>query len=306
MFLITVLLLITGVVFILGAREWGAGLDQNAQFASRSALAEVERRANSPFNRFDTWFRNTDIGKKLEIQIARAGMKVPVAVFALMILVTAVVAIIFVGRILAPLFGVLAAVLVGFLFITFLKRREERRREEFIAQLPELARVLSNATQAGLALPTAIAMAADELDDPAGAELQRAAHNMRLGKSFEGAIADMRERMPSREIGVLISTLLIASRSGGALVTALRNISDTLEQRKETRREIRTILSETKGTAWALLTMGILALFGLNALNPGSVEKMLESLIGVGILVAVATLFTVGMVIVQRMTKINY
>lgn len=306
MFMITVLLLITSVVFILGAREWGVGLDQNAQLASRSALAEVERRANSPFNRLDVWFRNTDIGKKLEIQIARAGLKIPVALFALMVLVSGAVAIVFVGRILAPLFGLLAAVLVGFLFVSFLKRREERRKEEFIGQLPELARVLSNATQAGLALPTAIAMAAEELDDPAGSELQRAAHSMRLGKSFEGAVADLRERMPSREIGVLISTLLIASRSGGALVTALRNISDTLEQRKETRREVRTILSETKGSAWALLIMGILALFGLNALNPGSVGEMLESVIGIGILIVVAVLFTVGILIVQRMTKINY
>ncbi|MBB6170663.1 tight adherence protein B [Nocardiopsis mwathae] len=306
MLLITVLIAGTGILFILAAREWGAGLDQNAQMASRSALAEVERRANSPFNRFDTWLRRSDIGKNLETRLARAGVKMPVTLFALLIIVGGSLAIIFVGQLLAPLFGFLAAVLVGFLFLQYLKRKEERRKEEFIAQLPELARVLSNATQAGLALPTAIAMAAEELDDPAGSELRRAAHTMRLGKSFDAAIADMRERMPSREIGVLVSTLLIASRSGGALVTALRNISDTLEQRKETRREIRTILSETKGTAWALLVMGVLSLFGLNMLNPGSVGAMLDSLLGIILLAVVGVLFTIGFIAVQRMTKINY
>ena len=52
--------------------------------------------------------------------------------------------------------------------------------------------------------------------------------------------AGPRGRLPSREVAVLVSTLLVSARSGGSLVTALRDIADTLEARKETRREVRT------------------------------------------------------------------
>ncbi|MDA8372082.1 MAG: type II secretion system F family protein [Nocardiopsaceae bacterium] len=305
MLLILVLLAATGIVFAFAAREWGVGLDQNAQLASRSALADVEQRAASPFTKFDVWLRRSELGKKLEVRMARAGLEIPVAVFVAAMTIAALAAVIFVGRILAPVFGVLSIGLVAFLFFSYLQRQEDRRKEEFITQLPELARVLSNATQAGLALPTAIAMAAEELDDPAGSELRRAAQSMRVGQSFDAAIEEMRQRMPSREIGVLISTLLIASRSGGALVTALRNISDTLEARKETRREVKTILGETVSTAWAMLFMGVGSLFLINMLNPGVVRTMTESAAGIVVLVLAGTLLTAGFLGIRRITRID-
>ncbi|WP_393916496.1 type II secretion system F family protein [Halostreptopolyspora alba] len=306
MLLITVSMLVTGVFFVLAAREWGIGSDQDHMLASRSALEKAERRANSPFSRFDSWLRRTDIGKNLERRLNRAGMRIPVALFATIILAVGAISTFFVGRLLTPAFGFLSAFLVIGLFISYLNRQEERRREAFISQLPELARVLSNATSAGLALPTAITMAAEELDDPAGSELHKASQQMRLGQSFDSTIAELRERMPSREIGVLISTLLIASRSGGALVTALQSISDTLEARKETRREVKTILGETTGTAWAMLVIGVGSLFLINTLNPGVVERMTQSIVGVAILIIAGFLFVVGFFAVRRITKIDF
>ncbi|GAA3754736.1 tight adherence protein B [Spinactinospora alkalitolerans] len=286
--------------------DLGQGAAQRRQLAARSALAEVERRANSPMARFDVMLRRTDLGKKIEQRLARAGVKVRVATFVLLMAAVSIIAVIFVWRTLAPIFGIAALIGVGLGFFAYLKRQEERRKEAFTAQLPELARVLSNATSAGLALPTAVDMAADELDDPAGTELRRAARSMQLGQPFEAAIGDLRERMPSREIGVLISTLLVASRSGGALVTALRSISETLESRKETRREVRTILGETTATAWALLTMGIGSLFLINMLQPGAVRRMTESLPGLAVLGIGLSLFVIGFIAVRRATKIDF
>ncbi|WP_233515007.1 type II secretion system F family protein [Marinitenerispora sediminis] len=304
-----VILLLSAVM--LAFAVWGIvvfvdGVAQRRLLASRSVLAEVERRANSPLARLDVALRRTEFGRAVYRRLARSGVRVRVSTFLLLLLGAIVAAIVFVWQILAPLFGLLSAGLVAFLFLAYLRRQEERRTEAFTAQLPELARVLSNATSAGLALPTAIDMAADELDDPAGAELRRVVESMRLGQSFEAAIEDLRQRMPSREIGVLVSTLLVSARSGGALVTALRTISDTLESRKETRREVRTILNETTSTAWALLVMGVGALFLLNAMMPGTVEAMVESPFGLVILALALSLFVTGFVVIRRMARIDF
>ncbi|WP_084468867.1 type II secretion system F family protein [Nocardiopsis trehalosi] len=296
----------TLVIGVLGVREYAEGAFQRRKLAQRSALAEVERRANSPMSRFDSALRRTDIGRKIERRMISAGVRVQLSVFVIAMAVAGLLAIVFVWRALAPVFGIVAAVGVVVGFFAYLKRQEERRKEIFTAQLPELARVLSNATQAGLALPTAIDMAADELDDPAGAELRIAARSMQIGQPFEEAIADLRDRMPSREIGVLISTLLVASRSGGALVSALRSISQTLESRKETRREVKTILGETTATSWALLTMGIGSLFMLNLLQPGAVLTMTQSTPGLIVLGLGLSLFVIGFLAVRRMTKIDF
>ncbi|CAM3819420.1 type II secretion system F family protein [Nocardiopsis gilva] len=283
-----------------------AGAQQNRALRARSAMLEVEARANHPLERFDVMLQRTEIGKKIGLRIARAGVNVRTSTFVLLMSAAGVVAIVFVWQALAPIFGILSAGLVGWLFFSYLKRQEERRKEEFTAQLPELARVLSNATQAGLALPTAVDMAADELSDPAGTELKRMARSLSVGQSFDSAAKDLRERMPSREIGVLVSTLLVAARSGGALVTALRNISTTLEERKETRREVKTILSETTATAWALTAMSVGSLFLVNLISPGVIRTMTESLGGQVVLAISCSLFLVGVVLVRRITKINY
>ncbi|GLU47765.1 type II secretion system F family protein [Nocardiopsis ansamitocini] len=304
-----VILLVTMASLIVAV--WGFvvymdGVGQRRLLAARGTLSEVERRANTPMARLDVWLRRSELGRRMEIRLARAGVKVKVSTFVVALSATAVCAVVLVWQILAPILGVLAAGLVGFLFLAYLRQQEEKRKEAFTAQLPELARVLSNATQAGLALPTAIDMAADELDDPAGSELRRVARSMKVGQSFESAVSDLRDRMPSREIGVLISTLLVSARSGGALVTALRSISETLENRKETRREVRTILSETTNTAWALLTMGVGSLFLLNLMMPGAVGRMTASPAGLAILGVSLSLFTIGFVTIRRMSRIDF
>ncbi|TDQ49253.1 type II secretion system F family protein [Actinorugispora endophytica] len=303
---ILVLTAATLAVAVWGLVVYTDGVAQRRFLASRSVLSEVERRANTPMARLDVWLRRTEPGRQVEVRLARAGVRMRVSAFVLLLAGTAAAAVVLVWQILAPVLGVLAAGLVGFLFLAYLRQQEEKRKEAFTAQLPELARVLSNATQAGLALPTAIDMAADELDDPAGSELRRVAESMKVGQPFEAAISDLRERMPSREIGVLISTLLVSARSGGALVTALRTISETLENRKETRREVRTILSETTNTAWALLTMGVGSLFLLNLMMPGTVGRMTESPTGLAILGVSLSLFAIGFVTIRRMSRIDF
>ncbi|MFC6852485.1 type II secretion system F family protein [Aquipuribacter hungaricus] len=206
---------------------------------------------------------------------------------------------------LAPALGVLS-LLAGFLLVrAYLARARERRREAFIAQMPELARVLANATNAGLSIPTAIALAADELDAPAREELRRVSTSLTFGNDLETALDGIRERLPSREVGVLLSTLLVSARSGGSLVTALRDIAGTLEVRKETRREIRTTLAQSVATGYIVIALGVGLLLLINVLFPGSVEQMTQRLVGQVALLGAAVLYAAGFLLIRRMTRMD-
>ncbi|MDE3719905.1 type II secretion system F family protein [Nocardiopsis sp. N85] len=302
--------ILTGLAMVLLIALWAlwqfvASAEQRRLIAARSALDQAEHAASTPLARFERALHRTQWGARLHRRIARSGTDLKVSTFVLGLVGGALLAVIVVWQVLAPFFGLLAAAGVAFLFFSYLNRAEAKRREEFTGQLPDLARVLGNATSAGLALPTAVAIAAEELDGPAGEELRRMTESMKLGASFEEAVAELRERMPSRELGVLLSTLLVASRSGGSLVTALRNISATLENRKETRREVRTILSETTSTVWALGFMSVGALFLINAIEPGILRTMTTSAAGIGVLLVVAALFSIGFLLVSRITKFD-
>lgn len=206
---------------------------------------------------------------------------------------------------LAPVFALagVAGTVVG--IRAWLGRAKDRRNEAFVAQMPELARVLSNATSAGLSIASALGLAGNELAAPAGTELRRVASRLRFGAPLETAMREMESRLPSREVSVLVSTLLVSSRSGGSLVTALRDIAETLDERKEVRREIRTTLAQSTTTGYIVIAMGVGILFLLNVVQPGTVQAMTEHWLGRGALLVAGLLYATGFVAIRRMTRID-
>ncbi len=277
--------------------------------AQRQALGSVvdsdDAAGADRLNRLDRGFRRTRFGRRLERELEMAGMK------RSPLLVLATGALVAVGlsftlwQLFAPAFGVLGLALGAVLLRGYIRRGKERRREAFIAQMPELARVLANATHAGLSIATAIAIAGDELEEPARGELQRVSNSLSFGNDIETSLNQVRDRLPSREVAVLMTTLLVSARAGGSLVTSLRTIAVTLEERKETRREIRSTLAQSVATGYTVIGMGFALLLLLNLINPGTVEEMTRNAYGQAALVFAGTLNTIGFMSIRRMTSIE-
>ncbi|MGK5554984.1 type II secretion system F family protein [Actinomadura kijaniata] len=301
---ILLLLAVTLALATWGIGDLVAGWGQRRRLVARSELG-ADARMNSPLGRLDTLLRRTSFGKALAKRLAVSGVRMRVSTFLMLMVAAGGGAIFLIGRWIAPVFGLAAAAGVVAVFLTYLRRREERRRDEFIAQLPELARVLSNATNAGLAMRTAIEIAADELADPAGEELKRTTDALRLGQPLEEALRDLSERLPSRELGVLVSTLVVSSRAGGSLVTALRTIASTLEERKEIRREVKTIMGESVVTNYGVIVLSVAGVALVNVIQPGALRTMSEKLPGQIVLAVALALFVGSMIIVRRITKID-
>jgi tight adherence protein B len=183
--------------------------------------------------------------------------------------------------------------------------QREKRRERFIAQLPEVARLLSNASSAGLAVRRSIEMAAAELDEPAATEMSLIAEELRLGQNVEQALRHLEERMPSREVGVLISTLVIQQRAGGDLVHALQELASALDARRDLIREVRTVMSGSVFTSYMVAGIGIFMLFLINSMSPGAFDKMLGSPWGIAALVLSGALYSLGFMLIRRTTRIE-
>ncbi|PBC69578.1 tight adherence protein B [Streptomyces sp. TLI_235] len=264
-----------------------------------------ERQARSSVALLDARLRATALGRDLGRRITAAGLPMPVTTFYLMMLCAATTIGLLSAALLAPLLAPPAAVATLGAAYGFLERRRRQRNDRFVNQLPELARILSNAVSAGLAMRTALAMAAEEAAEPAGAELRQVCEGLRVGQPVEDALEQLRLRLPSREIGVLVTTLVLATRAGGSLVTALQHISQTLEARKELRREIRTQLAQAVATTYMVPVMGLGSLLLINTVQPGSIRQMTGSPIGQGVLAGAAALYALGMLMIRRITKIE-
>jgi tight adherence protein B len=206
-----------------------------------------------------------------------------------------------VGRAASVVFGGLVVVALWM----WLDHKRELRRDAFMSQLPELARILSNGASAGLSMVSAYGVAVEELDDPARTELQIALEEIRIGQPFERAMENLGERMPSRELSVLVSTLAIQQRSGGDLVRALSDMATTLEARRDTQREVRTLMAGATATSYVVMVIGAAALFLADLIRPGTLDRVAGSPLGILALVVAGILFVVGFVLIRRITRIE-
>ncbi|WP_432069941.1 type II secretion system F family protein [Streptomyces sp. AA1529] len=262
--------------------------------AGRRRFAGVDRRV-----------RATGPGRRLQAKLAATGLDLTPGEYV--VYLTGLVAVLWLlaSSVLAPFFGPIAG-LVGVLAANaFLAHQRQRRTEQFIGQLPELARILANATSAGLALRTALGMAAEELEAPAGDELRLVTDQLAVGRSVDDALNELAERLPSRELVVLVTTLVLANRAGGTIVASLRNLTTTLEERKETRREVRTMLAEVNATAFTIPLLGLGAMLMMNSMMPGALARVTGSPVGQVAMVVAVGLFAAGFLVIRRLGRIE-
>ncbi|WP_327224792.1 type II secretion system F family protein [Streptomyces platensis] len=298
--------LLCGLLAIAGARTYAAGRAQRQAVVDRLAdergLPVTGRRR---FPSVDRVLRGTRFGRRLELRLTATGLDVTPGEFVVYMLGTVLALWLVAQATLAPFFGPIAALVAIWAAFAFLNWQRQKRIEKFINQLPELSRILANATQAGLALRTALGMAAEELEAPAGEELAKVSDKLSVGHSIDEALGELAERLPSRELVVLVTTLVLANRAGGTVVGSLRNLTKTLEERKETRREVRTQLSQVVVTAYVVPLLGIGTLLLMNRIAPGAIDRMTSSFLGQLAVVVAFALYGLGFFFIRRLSKID-
>ncbi|MFD8590555.1 type II secretion system F family protein [Streptomyces sp. NPDC059637] len=299
--------LVACALAVWGVHSWVTGRARQQELVDRLTTpgtphAPGRRRR---FAGLDARVRRTRFGRGVERRLAVTGTDITPGEFTAALAAAMAAAWVAAQAALAPFFGPIAAGAALWGCFAFLSWRRQKRIEKFINQLPELSRVLANATSAGLALRTSIAMAAEELDAPAGEELAKVASALAVGQPVEEALGELQERLPSRELAVLVTTLILSSRAGGSLVGSLRNLTETLEERKETRREIRTQLSQVTVTAYTVPVIGVGSLLLIDNVRPGAIEAMTSSGLGRAAVVVALALYAVGFVLIRRMSRID-
>ncbi|MBW1597368.1 type II secretion system F family protein [Streptomyces sp. JJ38] len=297
--------LVACALAVAGLRTYAAGRAQHQTLVERLSQTPPVAGGDRRFAALDRRLRRTAPGRRLELRLAATGLDLTPGEYTVYV-ASAVAALWLAAQsLLSPFFGPLAAVLGLGAANAFLNWQRQKRIDKFINQLPELARLLANGTQAGLALRTAITMAAEEMDAPAGEELTKVSHALGVGHSLDDALGELAARLPSRELVVLVTTLVLSNRAGGQVVSSLRNLTETLEQRKETRREVRTQLSQVMMTAYAVPLIGLTVLLMMDRAGSGVLDRMTSTFVGQAAVVLAFSLYAAGFLVIRRMSRID-
>ena len=286
------------------ARHWWRVLAQQRELLARSRPPQSATGGRRRLRRsLDELLRRTWPGRQLGDRLDRAALPLTVLEAVALVTAAALLGAWLVSQLLNRAFGIAALLGAPFLAAAVLNGFIRRRATAMVDQLPELAGALASAAGAGLSLPSALRLAAEDLADPVAGELQLALDSLAVGYTTEGALREIARRLPSRELDLLITTLVVQARGGGNLVQALRRLAEALERRRDTRREASSMTTGSASTAYLMVFFGFSITAMLQRAFPGSLDRTMSSRAGLIAIIASCALYIVGILLVRRTVR---
>lgn len=202
------------------------------------------------------------------------------------------------------LFGMLALA-VPFVVRSLIKRKVQRQRRLFGEQLPDNLQVLASALRAGHSLVGALSVVVDDCTEPSRAEFRRVIADEQLGVSLEDAFGVVVRRMENQDLQQVALVAALQHETGGNTAEVLDRVCETIRQRFELRRMVKTLTAQGRMSRWvvSLLPVGLLALITL--INPDYMAPLYGSTLGRLLLLVAALMVVAGSLVIQRIVDIK-
>ena len=175
----------------------------------------------------------------------------------------------------------------------YLRFMQRRRVAAFEKYFPDALDVMIGALESGASLTTAMELVSREMPPPLSLEFARVLRDAGMGLSYEDAFGNLLDRVPSEDLGMMVSAVSIQFRVGGNLAEVFKTLGHTVRERVRIRGEIKTLTSQQRLTGKVITGLPFLltgVLFWLNGaymahlFDPGLTRVMLVlGLIMVGV-----------------------
>ena len=186
----------------------------------------------------------------------------------------------------------IAAAILAYAPIGFIWFKASRRLKKFNEGLPDAIDMMSRALRAGHAMTASINVVAEQAAEPVRSEFSEVFKQQNFGLPIREAMGQMLERVPSQDLRVLVTAILVQKETGGNLVDILERTAHTIRERLRIQGEIRTHTAQGRMTGYILCALPIVMLVVINFLNPGYSDVLLNTptghmiaYLGIGLLI---------------------
>lgn len=179
------------------------------------------------------------------------------------------------------------------------------RRSRFSAQLVDALFILSSSLRAGLSLMQAFEQLESEMVPPASQEFGLMMKGHRLGLTLEEALHRLNERMPSDELRLITTAVLVARETGGDVTTIISQLITTIRERKRLHEKVKTLTLQGKLQAYIMSCLPFLFAIAMHSMNPEYLQLLLDEPKGQLILLIAVGLWIVGITLLMRLSKVD-
>jgi len=195
------------------------------------------------------------------------------------------------------LIDIAAGVGLGLLPFGILSFKRTRRISAFNAVLAESIDMLARALRAGHSVVGGMEMLAANAQEPAASEFREIFKQQNLGLPMRDALMQLLDRVPSADLRVLVTAILVQRDTGGNLAEILDRTVFVIRERLRIQGEIQVQTAQGRLTGWILSSLPVVMLVLLNLVNPGYSQILLTDPFGRKLVY-----FSIGMLAVGAFT----
>jgi len=287
---LVIVLIVVGVLLVIGLVIAGVVLGRNGGDATQERLRFIgddssaneeeegtEEQSSALTRQLNQVIEDRGLGQSIAIDLARADLKLTVAEFLALTLISifALVGLawlIYGTNVVMLLIGVVVGYFAPKIFV---KRRQKSRLKAFDNQLGDAITLMANGLRAGYSMLQAMDALAREMPPPVSVEFRRVVQEIGLGISNERAFNNLLRRLPSDDLDLMITAINVQSEVGGNLAEILEIIGEVIRERVRIKGEIQVLTAQGQLSGYVISGLPIVLGLLLYAMNQEYIGRMI-------------------------------
>lgn len=265
-----------------------------------------QTRDRDPAPMLSGYLQHSDIGRKLQVSLLRAGMLLRPSELLIIVAIAGIS-----GGIIGYLLGrgIIFGMLLGGLGLAApflsISSKQTKRQARISAQLPDALDLLASSLRSGHSLLRGLQVVVTQMQPPITEEFERVIDEVRLGQSLERALDHVLDRTGNYDLELIVSAVQTQLSIGGNLAEIMDNISGMIRERVRLASEIAAATAEGRLSALILGGMPFALAFLINIVSPGYLTPLFHDPFGLILLAVAGGMMLTGVLIIKSMLNID-
>jgi tight adherence protein B len=201
-----------------------------------------------------------------------------------------------------------AAIGAGFGFAIpalIVKRMVLTRKARFNSQITDGLMILSSCLKGGLSLLQSIEALVEELPPPISQEFGLILRENKMGIALEESFENLNKRMPSDELNLLTTAILVARETGGDITLLFARLIGTIRAKIKINDSVKTLSLQGRIQGIVMSMLPIVFAIMVVSFQPNYFDIMLSSPTGRGLLIYAVFSEAMGIFMIRMFSKVN-
>jgi tight adherence protein B len=182
---------------------------------------------------------------------------------------------------------------------------DKRRRAKFILQLVDGLMVMNSCLKGGLTLVQSFEILSEEMSSPLSNEIALLNREIKVGVTLEEALLRLEKRMPSEEMTLITSAILVARETGGDLTKVFSRLVETIRDRIKLREMVTTLTLQARLQSIIISMLGPVFFVVVRKIRPDHFDIMWRDDLGRIFLFIAIGLQILGIILIIIFGKIE-